>query len=111
MRRDDPVLRQLSLSYRDGPLADGTGTDRLRSGDRAPDAPCGPVRIFDLLRGPHWTLLVFDAPGADLPPATPDLHIHHISRAEAGGDAHDAYGVTRASPRPRVRCRRPASMP
>ncbi|HEY2096432.1 MAG TPA: hypothetical protein VGH72_08215, partial [Pseudonocardia sp.] len=35
------------------------------AGDRAPDAPCvtvtgRPVRLFDLLRGPHWTLLGFD---------------------------------------------------
>ena len=106
MRRDDPALRQLSLNYRGGPLADGpdTGTGRVRAGDRAPDAPCGPVRVFDLLRGPHWTLLVFDAPEADLPAETPDLRIHHIVRPGApaapgalvdiDGHAHDAYDVT-----------------
>jgi 2-polyprenyl-6-methoxyphenol hydroxylase-like FAD-dependent oxidoreductase len=106
MRRDDPVLRQLSLNYRGGPLADesGTGPGRLRAGDRAPDAPCGPTRVFDLLRGPHWTLLVFDAPDADLPPQTPDLHIQHIVRpgapsapgalVDADGQAHDVYDVT-----------------
>jgi 2-polyprenyl-6-methoxyphenol hydroxylase-like FAD-dependent oxidoreductase len=104
MRRDDPVLRQLSLSYRGGPLADGPETGKLRAGDRAPDAPCGPTRVFDLLRGPHWTLLVFDAPDADLPPRTADLHVHHIVRpgapatpdalVDVAGHAHDAYDVT-----------------
>jgi len=104
MRRDDPVLRQLSLNYRGGPLADEAETGQVRAGDRAPDSPCGPTRVFDLLRGPHWTLLVFDAPDADLPPATPDLHIHHIVRpgapaapgavVDADGHAHDAYDVT-----------------
>lgn len=106
MRRDDPVLRQLSLNYRGGPLTDGSGTESggLRAGDRAPDAPCGPTRVFDLLRGPHWTLLAFDAPDADLPPHAPGLHVHHIVRpgapsapgalVDVDGHAHDAYDVT-----------------
>jgi 2-polyprenyl-6-methoxyphenol hydroxylase-like FAD-dependent oxidoreductase len=75
---------QLGLSYRGGPLAPvtfegavaaGAGGPAVGSvagaaagpvaGDRAPDAPCvtvagRPVRLFDLLRGPHWTLLGFD---------------------------------------------------
>lgn len=102
MRRDDPVLRQLSLSYR----ADEPGTESggLRAGDRAPDAPCGSIRIFDLLRGPHWTMLVFDAPDADLPAETQNLKIHHIVRpgapatpsalVDVDGHAHRAYEVT-----------------
>ncbi|WP_433729558.1 FAD-dependent monooxygenase [Actinoplanes sp. CA-051413] len=106
MRRDDPVLRQLSLTYRDGPLADGTqsASGLLHAGDRAPDAPCGSTRVFDLLAGPHWTLLVFDAPDAELPPESPDLHIHHIVRPGApategavvdrDGHAHEAYDVS-----------------
>ena len=106
MRRVDPVLRQLSLTYRGGPLAEDTDSTagRLRAGDRAPDAPCGPTRVFDLLRGPHWTLLVFDAPGAELPGETRDLHIHHIVRpgapaargalVDGDGHAHDAYDVS-----------------
>ncbi|GAA2627889.1 FAD-dependent monooxygenase [Paractinoplanes durhamensis] len=69
MRRDDPVLRQLSLSYRGGPLAaeHRAAPGPVRAGDRAPDAPlAGGRRIFDLLRGPHPTLLAFDWTG-DLP--------------------------------------------
>ncbi|MFI7546940.1 FAD-dependent monooxygenase [Actinoplanes sp. NPDC049599] len=106
MRRDDPVLRQLSLTYRGGPLADDPdpAPGRLRAGDRAPDAPCGPVRVFDLLRGPHWTLLAFDAPAAELPPETPDLRVHHIVRpggpaapgalVDLDGHAHHAYDIS-----------------
>jgi 2-polyprenyl-6-methoxyphenol hydroxylase-like FAD-dependent oxidoreductase len=60
--------RQISLSYRGGPLAPaGTAaTKTLRPGDRAPDAPCtasGVSHLFDALRGPHFTLLAF-GPGA-----------------------------------------------
>ena len=74
MRRDDPVLRQLSLSYRDGPLARERRADPggVRAGDRAPDGGA-----FDLIRGPHATLLAFDWPG-DLPPATADLPVHRL---------------------------------
>ena len=59
-RRDDPVLRQLSLSYRDGPLAAEHRAEQgpVRAGDRMPDGIVGGVRLFDLFRGPHWTLLV-----------------------------------------------------
>ena len=67
VRRDDETT-QLSLGYRDSSLTrelrpEGPG---LRAGDRAPDAPgligpAGPCRLFDLLRGPHATLLGFGA--------------------------------------------------
>ena len=76
---DRAEARQLSISYRGGPLAapaeDLAGRvetgDRVaagdrapEAGDRAPDAPCvGPdgraVRLFELRRGPHWLLLGF----------------------------------------------------
>ncbi|MFF2077194.1 FAD-dependent monooxygenase [Kitasatospora sp. NPDC058162] len=58
-------LTGLSIGYRGGPIGrdldDATG---IRAGDRAPDAPCAtadgtPVRLFDLFRGPHSTLLAF----------------------------------------------------
>jgi 2-polyprenyl-6-methoxyphenol hydroxylase-like FAD-dependent oxidoreductase len=56
--------RQISLSYRGGPLApaDSPATKTLRAGDRAPDAPCtgpGVQRLFDVYRGPHFTVLAF----------------------------------------------------
>jgi 2-polyprenyl-6-methoxyphenol hydroxylase-like FAD-dependent oxidoreductase len=76
---DREEARQLSISYRGGPLATRAkaAADRLEAGDqevagdrapeagdRAPDAPCvGPdgraVRLFELRRGPHWLLLGF----------------------------------------------------
>jgi 2-polyprenyl-6-methoxyphenol hydroxylase-like FAD-dependent oxidoreductase len=80
MRRDDPVLRQLSLSYRGGPLVQEhrTSPGRVRAGDRAPDAVLASGdRVFDLLRGPHATLLAFDWPG-DLPAGVP---AHRVDEA------------------------------
>jgi 2-polyprenyl-6-methoxyphenol hydroxylase-like FAD-dependent oxidoreductase len=65
--RDDQTL-QLGLNYRESVLSRDTRPDGpgLRAGDRAPDAlrligPTGPCRVFDLLRGPHATLLGFGA--------------------------------------------------
>jgi len=91
MRRDDPVLRQLALNYRGGPLAEEhrRAPGLVRAGDRAPDAPCGPVRIFDVLRGPHPTLLAFDAPEVSFP----GLKVVHIA-ASSEGHAHRAYDIT-----------------
>jgi hypothetical protein len=89
----------LSLTYRSGPLGhDVDGTTGIRAGDRAPDAPVRtadgqPVRLFDLFRGPHFTLLRF----GDLP-AVPDLPGLPVLRQEAVHDPDDharrAYGIT-----------------
>ena len=88
MRRDDPVLRQLSLSYRDGPLADERrpSPGRVRAGDRAPDAPYPGGRIFDALRGPHPTVLAFDAPGVTFP----GVPVVHLDTPEA----REIYDIT-----------------
>ncbi|WP_067498069.1 FAD-dependent monooxygenase [Actinoplanes sp. TFC3] len=84
LRRDDPVLRQLSLNYRGSSLAVDHRAEpgRVRAGDRAPDAPGNGRRVFDLLRGPHWTLLAVDAPA----PTVPGVDSFTI-------DAHDIYDV------------------
>lgn len=62
--RRDAVTLQLGISYREMSLSRRSGDVRLKisSGDRAPDAPglsaAGiPVRLFDVFRGPHFTLL------------------------------------------------------
>ncbi|HEX5199565.1 FAD-dependent monooxygenase [Paractinoplanes rhizophilus] len=91
MTRDDPALRQLSLNYRGGPLACEHRPEpgAVRAGDRAPGAPCGDATIFDLLRGPHATLLAFDWAG-DLPAATDRLAVHRV----VDPAALDAYGVS-----------------
>lgn len=69
---------QLALNYRGGPLAvdeRGSVADGVvRPGDRAPDAQLvnaagGTVRLFDIFRGPHFTLLALG--DADLPAIGP----------------------------------------
>ena len=58
-------LTQLQLGYPWSRLSRNAASrsDGLRPGDRAPDAPCRdpftgtPTRLFDLFRGPHFTLL------------------------------------------------------
>ncbi|MBY5418903.1 FAD-binding protein (plasmid) [Rhizobium leguminosarum] len=73
----------------------------LFAGDRAPDAPLKgaagqPTRLFELFRGPHWTLLGYEAEQAAVP-QRPGLHIHRIGRRgdviDEGGHFHDAYGL------------------
>lgn len=60
-----PAIHQLDISYRGGPLAldDRRDPGDLRAGDRAPDGrlPSG-TTLFEAFRGPHHTLLAFDAP-------------------------------------------------
>ncbi|MHC3471012.1 FAD-dependent oxidoreductase [Streptomyces sp. 7R007] len=58
--------QQLALTYYGGPLApaDGMRTRTLRVGDRAPDARLrttdgGTTRLFDALRGPHFTAVAY----------------------------------------------------
>jgi 2-polyprenyl-6-methoxyphenol hydroxylase-like FAD-dependent oxidoreductase len=63
-----PEVQGLTLNYRHSPLSsdDRAQPGALRAGDRAPDAPVAladgrRLRLFDLFRGPHWTLLAFGA--------------------------------------------------
>ncbi|WNV82689.1 FAD-dependent monooxygenase [Umezawaea sp. Da 62-37] len=56
-------FHQLGLNYRGGPLSrdDRAVPGPLPAGDRAPDAPCHenglPTRLFEVFRGPRWTVL------------------------------------------------------
>jgi hypothetical protein len=85
---------QLGLNYRGGPLSvderAAVGEGVTRAGDRAPDAQLrdatdGPVRLFDLFRGPHFTLLALD--GARLPALGSQygdaLRVQRIARPDA----------------------------
>jgi len=74
----------------------------LLAGDRAPDAPMRgaagqPVRLFELFKGAHWTLLGYEVEQAALPPRT-GLHIHRIGRGgdliDDGGHFRDTYAPT-----------------
>ncbi|MEU6732021.1 FAD-dependent monooxygenase [Streptomyces physcomitrii] len=83
-------FRQLDLGYQDSPLSVETRTglapEALRAGDRAPDGNPGGTRLFDLFRGPHWTLLALgtDCP---LPRLDPDTVTTHRAAA------YEAYGT------------------
>ncbi|MEU6278450.1 FAD-dependent oxidoreductase [Streptomyces populi] len=76
--------RQLGLGYRGSSLAVEARADlpreALRAGDRAPDGTVDGVRLFDLFRGPHWTLL---AVGTDTePPVLPGVRTARIGSYE-----------------------------
>jgi 2-polyprenyl-6-methoxyphenol hydroxylase-like FAD-dependent oxidoreductase len=64
--RRGSATQQLGITYRGGAIArDERGASaHVHAGDRAPDAPChdaagASLRLFDLFRGPHFTLLAF----------------------------------------------------
>ena len=65
----------------------------LLAGDRAPDARVRraggeSVRLFDLLKGTHWTLLGVEIPAGQIAPL-PGVHLHILG---AGGDLTDEWG-------------------
>ncbi|TCC39354.1 FAD-dependent monooxygenase [Kribbella sindirgiensis] len=78
--------RQLDVSYRDP-----SDTRPLTSGDRAPDAPLvdaegNKVRLFELFRGPHETLLRFS-------PTTAPTHPHSVDITSP-----EAFAIYHAQP-------------
>ncbi|WP_280701032.1 FAD-dependent monooxygenase [Kitasatospora sp. GP82] len=92
---DQPTVRrgaatdQLSVGYRGGPLSvERRGplpSDTLQAGDRAPDAICtrpdgSAYRLFDILRGPHFTLV---SAGSEPPAVPPAVRTH---RADTYGE-------------------------
>jgi hypothetical protein len=107
--------RQLLLNYRGSSLTMEIAWPhgKLRAGDRAPDAICenssGRIRLFDLFRGPHFTLLAFGAQAAaairDLEWTPVDILRKCSVRLsgiveeygtiiDTNGDAHAAYGIS-----------------
>jgi 2-polyprenyl-6-methoxyphenol hydroxylase-like FAD-dependent oxidoreductase len=97
------ATEQLDLGYPGSALAleQPARAAGLRAGDRAPDAPCrgaaGPAtRLFSLFRGPHWTLIGYEADRAAVAPRS-NLHIHIVAPAgdviDEGGHIRDAYGL------------------
>ncbi|MEV0671754.1 FAD-dependent monooxygenase [Mycobacterium sp. NPDC050441] len=79
--RAPAAIHQLDIGYRGGPLAAGDAhlAGALQPGDRAPDGllPDG-RRLFDVFRGPHWTVLQFVDGTVDF--GVPQVHL------EPGGD-------------------------
>jgi 2-polyprenyl-6-methoxyphenol hydroxylase-like FAD-dependent oxidoreductase len=96
-------VRQLDLGYPASSLSleSPSGSHRLQPGDRAPDAPIHhvtglPSRVFDLLHGPHWTLLGQDVDRDSIAPH-PQLRTHVFGIRGDVVDTHghfrDAYGL------------------
>lgn len=113
MKRGD-AERQLALNYRGSSLAMETGSrsGKLKAGDRAPDAPCegrsNQRRLFDVFRGPHFTLLAFGESAALAIkkiewPSPSMMRSFAVLRAgaaldsttliDASGDVHEIYGI------------------
>ncbi len=107
MRRGRDTL-QLDLTYRGSPLAEDLRTlaGGVQAGDRAPDArvrmASGELtRLFDVLKGPQFTLLAYDAAvaelrGLDLSSAT-QVRLLTASSNVVEGDLIDAEGAFRAA--------------
>ena len=117
-QRDTEFL-QLGIHYRDCRLAremrDEPGA--VSAGDRAPDAPClsaegARVRLFDLFRGPHFTLLGFGSGFRDGHAEVSaafgsSVRTHTILAAGTNGEsaaildneghAHRSYGILKAT--------------
>jgi 2-polyprenyl-6-methoxyphenol hydroxylase-like FAD-dependent oxidoreductase len=102
MRRGREV-HQLDLGYPESSLAlerpeRGGG---LLAGDRAPDAPIRgaagqSMRLFELFKGTHWTLLGYEVERHVVAPR-PGLHIHTVGPRgdifDEGGYLRDAYAL------------------
>ncbi|WP_213980816.1 FAD-dependent oxidoreductase [Sphingomonas sp. dw_22] len=98
MRRGREV-HQLDLGYPASSLslASSVRQGPVTAGDRAPDAPLQgaggqPRRLFDLLQGPHWTLIARETDAGSLPPPRPGLRIHRIGPTGEFQDAEDHLG-------------------
>lgn len=88
---NDDLTSELGISYSSSSLTQLMSDENRmgpKPGDRAPDAKGlhgnhFDGNIFDLIRGPHWTVLVFtDKYGLSLPlKDSNDLHIHRISKS------------------------------
>jgi 2-polyprenyl-6-methoxyphenol hydroxylase-like FAD-dependent oxidoreductase len=90
--------RQLDLGYAGSSLAlqGPARSHTLQAGDRAPDAPIHrasgtQARLFDLFRGPHWTLLG-NAVDRDAIPVHAQLRVHVFGER---GDVVDTQGYVR----------------
>ena len=91
-------VQQLDLGYPDSSLALATAEQQrgVDAGDRAPDAPmCGAggqaVRLFDLFKGPHWTLIGFETERSSVSPRY-GLQVHSIRAARAFSSQMESSG-------------------
>ncbi|MFF0227013.1 FAD-dependent oxidoreductase [Streptomyces sp. NPDC004629] len=99
----DDITTGLPIGYPDSPLTLRSPQDAdatVFPGDRAPDAagldgPGFTGTMFDLLRGPQWTLVAFEhRQPLELDGAKPaHLHVHHITASPAEETIHDSAGA------------------
>lgn len=89
-------VQQLDLCYPEDSLGQTSfRANGLQPGERAPDAPLigaggAHTRLFELLKGPQWTLVTYNsAPGL---PAASAAGLH-VQRIGSEGDYQDAAGV------------------
>ncbi|MEP7218748.1 MAG: hypothetical protein ABI876_07510 [Bacteroidota bacterium] len=107
-------VNQLLLNYRGCALSWERREipGEIRAGDRAPDAFCRhngkSCRLFDIFRGPHFTLLAFGEKSAEIVTDIngergADVHAFSVENSETSesgnrlsdidGDIRDGYGV------------------
>lgn len=98
--------QQLDLCYDESVLVQsdaGSSSSMILSGSRAPDAlllgQAGmPVRLFELFKGPHWTLLAYGVARGSLPTWS-GVNLHTIGEdaelLDSTGALADSYGVSR----------------
>lgn len=83
---------QLTLAYPDSSLSVGGGI----AGHRAPDASLRTGRLFDVFRGPHFTLLAFTPASAEnarrLSQRFGDVVRSYVDLADSAGQVRRAYG-------------------
>nr|WP_198981652.1 FAD-dependent oxidoreductase [Herbaspirillum sp. ASV7] len=89
-------VKQLDIAYSGSSLTleVPARTGELFAGDRAPDALLlgasgQPRYLFDLLQGPHWTLIGYQVAHRDSVPPRKGLHIHTMGTR---GDVIDEHG-------------------
>ncbi len=96
---------EMDLGYFNSPLSfDGRATKgKLRAGARAPDAPChradgSAIRLFEIFRGPHWTLIATGGDGSkqmSLPDGIRSIAIGPNSDVhDTDGNFREAYDVS-----------------
>jgi len=95
----DAVTLQLGISYKEMSLSRAAGGAlKIAAGDRAPDAPGERVdgtaaRLFDLYRGPHWTLLRLFGSGGWVLDAVDGVKYGDVVASRDGVVAGAASGV------------------
>jgi hypothetical protein len=103
-----PETLQLGINYRKNSLAreERANPGSVQAGDRAPDSPCGnadgtPVRLFDIFRGPHFTLLGFGRCNAAIISEVQQRYgdaVRTYAVVDTDGHAHRAYDIQKDAP-------------